>query len=172
METKDFIETLLQRNQQSVADATKGLTQQDMARRPTSDANSIGFILWHIVRAEDRNFQATLQKRPQVWETGQWAEKLGIKAGPNEFGFGYSEQQVAAFPVPDPSLLLEYAATVRKQTLEFVRSLTTQKLNERIQHPAFGEMSVGQLIGRVLGHVAEHTGQIGYLRGIIKGPNK
>lgn len=172
METKDFIETLLQRNQQSIIEATKGLTQQELARRPAPDSNPMGFILWHIVRSEDRNFQGLLQKKPLVWEVGRWGEKLGMNVGPAEFGFGYTSEQIATFPVPAPSLLLEYAQEVRKGTLEYARGLTTQKVNERILHPAFGEMSVGQLIGRVLGHLTEHTGQMAYIRGIITGANK
>lgn len=172
MEAKDFIEVVLQRTQQSVAEAVKELTQRELAWRAGPEANSMGFLLWHITRSEDRNFQSTLQQKPQIWETGKWPEKLGMATGPAEFGFGYTPEQVANFPVPPPSLMLEYAQAVRNGTLEYVHALTPQKLNERIQHPAFGNLSAGQLIGRVLGHVTEHIGQIAYIRGLLKVANK
>ena len=172
METIDFIEALLQRHQKSLSDAVAGLSPKEMAYRPGPEANSIAFITWHILRSEDRNFQVTLQNKPMIWDVEGWGQKLGISAKPGEFGFGYTPEQVASFPALSPSLLLEYAQAVRNGTLQYVRSLNTPSLQRKIQHPAFGEMTVGQLIARVMGHLTEHTGQIGFLRGLIKGANK
>lgn len=172
MQTIEFVEALLNRLQKSLSDAVKELTPQEMAYRPGPEANSIAFITWHILRSEDQNFQVRLQDKPMIWDVEGWGQKLGISAKPGEFGFGYTPEQVAGFPALAPSILLEYAQAIRNGTLQYVRSLNAQSLERKIQHPAFGEMTVGQLIARVMGHLTEHTGQIAFLRGLIKGANK
>ena len=171
METGDFIMNALQRLQGAVKTAVKGLSHEELTWRPTAEANSIGFILWHQIRCEDSFIQGMIQQKPQVWIKDKWCQKLGMPENPADVGYGYTVEQVAAFPVPELKDLLEYAEATRAQTVEYLKTMTPEKLDQTSQTP-FGELAIGQCLIMMLSDIYQHTGQIAYLRGLQRGLNK
>lgn len=54
MRVTAFIEDLLEESKRRLYRSLRDLTPEELAWRPAPDANSIGFIVWHIARVEDR----------------------------------------------------------------------------------------------------------------------
>ena len=129
-------------------------------------------ILWHLVRCEEVLVQSMIQQKPQVWELEKWHEEFNLPENPMDVGYGYTAEQIAAFPVPEPSALLAYANAVRSQTVDCVKSMTSDKFNEVLQTPFFGEITIAKLFGQLLCEVTLHIGQIAYLRGLQRGLDK
>ena len=98
MKVNDFAVNGLNETQSALMQALDGLTQEELMRRPQHEANSIAFILWHMLRVEDWFFHYLFQRVPQVWEAEKWHEKLNLPDDPRATGFGYSTEQVASFP--------------------------------------------------------------------------
>ena len=171
METNDFILNALERLQKAVKTAVSGLSHEELTWRPGEEANSIGFILWHQIRCEDSFIQGMIQQKPQVWIEDRWCQKLGMPENPHDDGWGYTADQVAAFPVPDLKDLLEYAESTRTQIIGYLKSTTADKLDETIQTP-LGELTIGQTLAMLLCEIIQHTGQIAYLRGLQRGLDK
>jgi hypothetical protein len=171
METSDFILHTLEQLQSTVKAAVNGLTHEELTWRPAVEANPIGFILWHQTRAEDVLFHEWIQQKPQVWVTEKWYQRLKLPENPQDDGWGYTAEQVAAFPVPEVKDLLEYAAATRTQTIEYLKATTPDKLDQVLQTP-MGESTIGQTFALLLGEIAQHTGQIAYLRGLQRGLDK
>jgi hypothetical protein len=52
-----------------------GLTSAELEWQPRSDANSIGLILFHSIRAEDSSVHM-LDGKHQLWESEKWYQKF------------------------------------------------------------------------------------------------
>ena len=168
MELKDFILKSLERTQTTLADAVGDLELDGLKWRPGPEANPIGFILWHLIRVEDRFIHVLIQEKPQVWEEGKWCQRMNLPNNPGDSGFGYTVEQVAAFPVPELSVLLQYGEAVRARTIEFIENLEPAGLSRILELPRLGRVTVGELIIRLLVEVNQHIGQIGYIHGLRK----
>lgn len=171
MKTSGFILDTLDRMQNALTAAVDGLSSQEMTWRPGEEANSIGFTLWHQLRCEDVFVQGMIQQKPQVWVSEKWYEKLNLPENPQDVGYGYTAEQVAAFPVPELEDLLEYAEATRGQTVGYVKAMSAESL-DKVTHTPFGELTIGQVFAILLCEITQHIGQIAYLRGLQRGLNK
>ncbi len=172
MKTNDFILNMLDRIQNAQMTAVDGLSHEELTWHPGADANSIGFILWHQTRVEDILVQGMIQRKPQVWTSDKWPEKLNLSDKLQDTGYGYTAEQVAAFPVPKLHDLLGYAKATRALTIEYLKSVTADELGKVIKTPVFGDLPIAQVFIILLGDTIQHTGQIAYLRGLQRGLNK
>ncbi len=172
MKTSDFILNMLDRIQNAQMTAVDGLSHEELAWRPGAEANSIGFILWHQTRVEDILVQGMIQRKPQVWVTDKWAEKLNLSEKLQDTGYGYTAEQVSAFPVPQLDDLLGYARATRAKTVEYLKAVAPDEMDKVIKTPVFGDIPIAQVFIILLGDTIQHTGQIAYLRGLQRGLNK
>ena len=117
-----FIEDAFQKEHEFLMDALSGLTSEEQAWRAGPDANSITWILWHMLRVEDMWFQFFIQRKSEIWERDGWNEKFGLPTRDN--GFGHTSEQVAAFPTLDLAELIGYGDAVRAETLDYLRGVT------------------------------------------------
>ena len=172
MEVKDSVLQVLGDTQAALMLSVDGLSQEELMWQPQPGANHIAFILWHTLRVEDWFFQYMFQRMPQVWESEKWHEKLNLPDDPRITGYGYTAEQVDSFPAVQFGDLLGYGEAVRARTLDYVRQLAPAKFDEKVKSRIFGEVSVGNLINHLLCEIAQHVGQIAYLRGLVKGQEK
>ena len=157
--------------QNAVNAAVNGLSHEELTWRPEAEANPIGFILWHQIRCEDVFVQDWIQQKPQVWVSEKWYQRLKLPENPQDEGYGYTAEQVAAFPVPKLKDLMGYAEATRTQTIKYLKATTTAKLDQTIQ-TSLGELTISQTLALQLSEIAQHTGQIAYLRGLQRGLDK
>lgn len=170
MELKEFVQAAINGSQRNIKRATDGLTKSEIAWRPGPECNSIGIILFHVIRSEDTFLQATIQHQSTVWESQKWFEKLGLPA--TDTGSGYTVEQIAGFKTPEPADLLAYFEAVRAKTNEFVSKLTPEAYDQKVSWGRMGDFTVGALIALVANHASQHIGEISYIRGQQRGCNK
>ena len=167
MDVKDFALYGLNDAQKYLMQALEGLTDEQLLWQPQPGANHIAFILWHMFREEDRFFQYKLQGVPQIWEEGKWHERLELPQDPQDVGFGWTAAQVNAFPRIKLGDLLAYGEAVRARTFDFLRNADYGIMGAIVTSDVFGDMSVGNRISHLIVELAEHIGQIDYIRGLI-----
>lgn len=170
MEVKDYIKTELDRIKQATMKALDGLSRQELAWRPGHQANSIGLVLFHNIRYEDLFVQTRVQGKPQVWESEKWHQKFNLPIG--DVGSGYTAEQIAAFPVPEGKELLAYADVVRSQTLDYLQNMTPDGFDVVINTPRMGDIKTGAYLSHLLVHMAQHAGEMAYIRGLMRGMNR
>ena len=189
MDAKTLIKAGLDNINRELDRKLGGLTQQELQWQPKPDANSIGLILFHMARAEDHLVTFGIQGKTQIWESERWYFKL--KKDINDSGGHYTPEQYQAFVVPDLEDLMGYYSAVRKQTLEYLNSLTSEKLDAKVDLPPMGPPPVTTsdgktqshhkppfepIVGSVLFfnavHLLNHVGEISYIRGLIRGMDK
>ncbi len=170
MELKGFIQAGLDRVKEAEGKALEGLSHYEMMWRPGHEANSIGLILFHALRSEDVSVQIRIQGKPQVWETEKWYQKLNLPV--SETGSHYTAEQVAAFPVPELKDLMAYADAVRTRTSAYLKKVSPDGFDKIINVPSRGDVTIGWYFMHILVHLAQHAGEIAYLRGLQRGMNK
>jgi hypothetical protein len=78
MELKEFVERALDALQLQYYSVLKGITNSELSWQPFPNANSIGFIFWHVTRVEDRLIVHFAQGKPEVWIRDGWHQRWGI----------------------------------------------------------------------------------------------
>src|SRR3954469_5525951 len=66
MRLPDVLIELYDRVPPLVRNAADGLDADDLQWRPSSEANSIGWLLWHLIRVQDHHVSELLEE-PQLW---------------------------------------------------------------------------------------------------------
>ena len=168
------VEILTKSLEQSLGDSNKALdtlTQAEVAWSPKPDCNSIAFILWHMVRVEDMFVNRMILGKPELYESAGWAVKLGTPPGDSGGGGRYTLEQLQAWPVPTLENLKGYRDAVRENTLSFLKTADSARLDATPAVTRFPG-NTGALLTRMITEIAEHSGQIAYLRGQQRGINK
>ena len=168
MDLRDFIIRSLEEIQEDLKRSVDGLTKEDLMTQPQPGANHIAFMIWHMTRVEDKLLHNLFQCSPQLWESGKWYERMGLPEDPKSTGFGYTAEQVSCFPSVQPHELMDYVEAVRADTLDYLENIDAASLDEKVTAPPLGEVSIGNLISILVVELAQHVGQIAYVRGLVE----
>ena len=163
MTLNEFIVDALDKENGFLLDALDRLTPDELAWQPSPEANSIGWILWHMVRVEDMWIQFFAQFKTEIWEQDGWNDKFGLPTRDN--GFGHTADQVANFPRLDLGEFLQYRAAIRQATLAYLDTLSPTDM-ETVPRERRPEMSLGAMFRQIIGEMYQHVGHIAYLRGL------
>lgn len=136
------------------------VTPEMRAWEPPGTALPIGSIYAHAVGVEDLYVQQLLQNQPTLWESNQWAAKLGHDVAPNQWNLR------RLMPL-DMGTFDEYKHAVFENSQAYVRGLGADDLDRALQFPGRAwSMTVGQLLAVTIAHSTGHAGEIAMLKGI------
>src|SRR5687768_13685334 len=128
MRSRDLLLYAYDQIQERLRSAVEGLPPEQLAYRPTPDANSIAWLTWHAVRVQDSHI-AEVAGTAQVWTAEGWTDRFGLPFAPSATGYGFTSEQVAQVRVQSADLLLGYAAATHARTTEFLRGLDDDDLD-------------------------------------------
>ncbi len=170
MAQNEFIERCLDQQHAALMKTLDGLSQQEISYRPDPQCMSIGFLTWHLARAQDFLVQTVAKSAPQLWE-GEWAARFSrAPANPEDSGFGFLAEQLEAFQVPSLSVLRGYIEATRANALQHLRGLDESSLeNVRVASPVGGQLTLSSVYQQMIWELNQHGGQIAYLRGMQRG---
>jgi uncharacterized damage-inducible protein DinB len=157
----DLFERILE-NGVAVVD---GLTDEQLAHRPTPDANSIAWLVWHTARGQDAQL-AHAAGTEEVWIAQGWADRFGLDLDPEEHGYGHSTEQVAKVRA-SADLLAGYLRATHEATVAYLRGVTEADLDEVIDTSWDPPVTRGVRLVSIVDDDAQHIGQAAYLRGLI-----
>jgi uncharacterized damage-inducible protein DinB len=135
--------------------------------RPDPDANSIGWLVWHLIRVQDDHL-AELAGRPQVWQQDAWPARFGLETSTLETGYGHTSQQVAAVRPESAAALLDYHERVAEHTRELLATIGSDDLDRIIDTSYDPPVTLGVRLVSVISDNLQHAGQAGYLRGMYE----
>jgi hypothetical protein len=147
-------------------EAVAELDVDQLNHRPTSDANSIGWLVWHIARVLDHQICEQSGER-QVWLDGDWAARMGRTPEANDIGFGQSPDDAAAVRVEKPSDVLDYLDVVCGRTREYLATLGAADLDKIVDASWDPPVSLGVRLVSVADDCLQHGGQAMYVRGML-----
>ena len=165
METLRFIEQSLNQVHQRLLGSLEGLVQEDLSWRPAPHANTIGDILWHLVRSEDRAGRLAIGLGPELWDAQEWHKRFGY---PREAPPGNDYQALNAFSTP-PNIetLIAYMDAVHEDTIRNLVTLSPKDL-DRIPNPAHPQRDIASYFRHMITHKNNHHGQVDFIRGLMQ----
>jgi hypothetical protein len=145
-------------------DLTDGLTDELSWWRPTPDANSIAWLIWHSARVQDAQL-CEIAGVEQVWFRDGWADRFDLDLPRDSHGYGHTAEQVGKVR-PPADLLAGYYHAVHKVTLEFVASVTPEELDRIVDRRWTPPVTASARLVSIIDDCAQHLGQAAYIRGI------
>jgi hypothetical protein len=146
-----------------------GLTAAQLHAVPGNHpkANTIAWVLWHVVRTEDNVVRFVLQnRRAPVWTEAGYAEKLGLP--PVAQGTGMSSEEAHALRIKDVDLFREYMRAVWTSTDDFVTTTDAATLDRTVTIKPLGEMPGIRGLAQVCAsHGMLHFGEIELARTLV-----
>lgn len=162
----DLLTDAFSRIQQLVTSVVTGLSPEDLAYQPNPDSNSIGWLVWHLIRIQDDHV-ADAAETEQLWTAQGWYDRLGLPFDAADTGYGHSPEQVAAVVIANPELLIGYADAVCQRTSDFVAGLTGTELARVVDEGWDPPVTLAVRLVSVLGDDWQHLGQAAYLKGLL-----
>jgi hypothetical protein len=151
---------------EEVRDVVAGLSPDQLAVRPDPGANSIGWLVWHLLRVQDDHVAGAVE-RDQVWTSLGWARRFDLPYDDGAIGFGQSSEEVGQLLV-DEELLVGYLEAVHARTLEIVAALTPDDLERVVDTRWDPGVTLGVRLVSVLSDDLQHVGQAAYVRGLVE----
>ena len=165
MELAEFITGIFMRISQVLETALDGLTEDEINQQPNPECNSIGWMVWHLTRVQDR-FIAVLSNNEQVYIAGKWYEKFNRGADPQDIGYGHSSEDLSNFKAPDTKTLLDYHYDTLEKTKQYTNRISPGELDRVIDNSR--APTVALRLTAFISDNLQHAGQVAYLSGRIK----
>jgi hypothetical protein len=162
---QDLLFDAFHRIRERVLGVTDGLDAESAAWRPDPDANSIGWLVWHLSRIQDDHVADVAGVR-QAWVERGWVDRFGLPFPEADTGFGHSASDVAAIRA-DGRLLADYHADVDALTGTFLGALDDHELERIVDERWDPPVSLGVRLVSVVSDDLEHVGQAAFVRGIV-----
>jgi uncharacterized damage-inducible protein DinB len=166
MRSRDLLLYAYEQIQETLRRAVDGLDADRLGARVGTEANTIGWLAWHLLRVQDDHV-ADVAGREQVWTAQGFADRFGLPFGAAETGYGFTADQVAAVRVESAGLLLEYGSAVHAQTAQFLRGLSDEDLDRVVDTRWDPPVTLGVRLVSVLSDDLQHVGQAAYVRGLL-----
>jgi LysM repeat protein len=147
-----------------VDELTAGLTDEQANYQPSSDANSIAWLIWHSARVQDIQL-APIAGIEQVWIQDGWVDRFGLDLPRNDTGYGHGPDEVVKVQAP-VELLVGYYQAVHTMTLEFVARVTAEDLARIVDRNWDPPVTASARIVSIIDDCAQHLGQAAYVLGI------
>lgn len=147
-----------------VDEITDGLTEEVSSYRPTPEANSIAWLLWHSARVQDIQL-ADVAGVEQVWLRDGWVDRFGLDLPRNDMGYGHSSDDVAKVTAP-ADLLAGYYHAVHQLTCDYVAGVTAEELARVVDTNWDPPVTASARLVSIIDDCAQHLGQAAYVRGI------
>jgi Protein of unknown function (DUF664) len=148
-----------------VRSTVDGLSPEQLGHRLDADANSIGWLVWHLSRVQDDHV-AAVAGTAQAWMTGGWFERSAVPFDAAAIGYGASSDDVAALRLP-ADFLVGYLDAVHARTLDYVHGLDDAQLDRVVDESWDPPVTLGVRLLSVVSDDLQHAGQAAFIRGII-----
>jgi len=168
MDHRDLLRDAFGRIEGTMRLCLGGLAPQQLVYRPSEQANSLGWLAWHLTRVQDDHV-SELANQPQAWIAEGWHARFGMPADPTDTGFGDGPEQVAALRPAGAQVLLDYYAAVHQRSIAYIERVTAAELDRVLDEPQWDPPpTIGVRLVSVVADCLQHLGQMAYLRGLIE----
>ena len=154
---RDVLIDAVTRIREGVASTAGDLDEERLAHRPGPDANSIGWLLWHLTRVEDAHVAEFLED-DQLYVVGGHAAALGLPEDPGDHGYGHTSALVAAVRIADPAVLVAYHEAVADRTLEYLGTQSGKDLDRIVDENWDPPVTMGVRLVSIVDDDVQHAG--------------
>jgi uncharacterized damage-inducible protein DinB len=169
MNAADMLRMQFQRLHDQFARTVNEVGVEEMDWRPKPDANSIGFLLWHVLRIWD-GYLNFVDGAENLYEQGNWPERFGfdtIGRGIGGIGTGFTADDVAIV-IARSGPLIDYLEALQERTKRALSTATDDSLSHTVQIPWWpdGPSTVAAVLTHIQAHSYIHLGEAYCVRGL------
>ena len=170
MNSLQFVEMAITQTRDTTLATIKELTREQLNYRAGPQANTVGFLIWHVFRTEDRYIR-TLKGQEEAYQTDGWSSKWTLPATITgdrlamTTGNSWTPEEVGGFQVPPLAELLSYGEAVRHRALVMVKDMDIDKLEE-VPNPDRPSWINATYLRSMITHEFGHQQQIDYILGL------
>jgi hypothetical protein len=161
----DLLTDAFERTREGVHELLSDLDDDALAWRPEPHANSIAWLVWHLLRVQDDHV-ADVAGTEQVWTAQDYVGRFGLPFADSETGYGQTSEEVGQVR-PGSSLLREYADAVTDATFAFLATIGPDDLDRVVDERWEPPVTLGVRLVSVLDDDAQHVGQAAYVKGLL-----
>jgi uncharacterized damage-inducible protein DinB len=165
MTPAELLTDALERVVENGVAAVDGLSEDQLAERPGSDANSIAWLVWHAARVQDAQV-ADVAGLDQVWTDQGFVDRFDLPLKRGDTGYGHSSADVAKVRA-SADLLADYLRAVHEQTIGWLGSVADADLDRVVDERWDPPVTLGVRLVSVVDDDAQHVGQAAYARGLL-----
>ncbi|MDO5736802.1 MAG: DinB family protein [Propionibacteriaceae bacterium] len=152
---------------EQIPDVTSDLSPQDLMWRPDPDANSIGWLAWHLTRVADDHI-AGITDSPQAWVEEGWVNRFGLPYAEESIGYGQTSAEVGDFTVKNAGLLVDYWRATFARITQALSELQDDDLERILDNSYDPPVTVSIRLMSVVNDLTQHVGQAAYVRGLLE----
>jgi uncharacterized damage-inducible protein DinB len=164
--TRDLLVDAFDRIRDSTIRVVDGLSEADLVFRASPDANSIGWLTWHLTRVQDDHI-ADAAGTEQVWTSGGFASDFGLPFGEDATGYGMSADEVGAVAGVPAASLAAYHAAVHDRTVAYLHGLSDADLDRIVDEAWDPPVTLAVRLVSVVSDDLQHVGQAAFVRGLL-----
>jgi uncharacterized damage-inducible protein DinB len=150
---------------ESVTGVLDGLDQDLLSARPAPGANTIGWLVWHLLRVQDDHV-ADVAGHAQVWTADGFAERFALPFDDGATGYAMSSDEVGQVRASG-ELLTAYASAVHERTVSYLDTLSPDDLDRVVDERWDPPVTLGARLVSVVNDDMQHAGQAAYVRGLL-----
>jgi hypothetical protein len=165
MTPAELLTDSLDRVRESVHTVLDGLGPDDLAHRPTRDANPIGWLVWHLTRVQDDHV-AEVAGTEQVWFADGFADRFHLPYDSRAIGYGQTSEEVGELRA-EAGMLADYYDAVHSVTIGYLAGLGPEDLDRVVDERWDPPVTLGVRLVSVLNDDTQHVGQAAYVRGLL-----
>jgi hypothetical protein len=147
-----------------VRGVTSGASPDVLAYRPDGEANSVGWLVWHLTRVQD-NHIAELVGEDEVWAAEGWVDRFALPFDRDATGYGQDAGEVADVQV-DAGLLSSYHEAVHQRSIRYLRGLRDADFDAIVDRGWDPPVTLAVRLVSILADDLQHAGQASYVRGL------
>lgn len=166
MATNDILIDAFGRIKEVVHATANGLDDDALLFRPSGEANSIAWLLWHLARVQD-DHMSELAGHEQTWTTDGWYDEFGLPFDKSATGYGMTSDEVGDVKA-SAALLTGYYDAVHEKTTMYLKSLNEKDYDKIIDTNWDPPVTVAVRIVSVIEDDLQHCGQAAYVKGLLK----
>jgi hypothetical protein len=144
--------------------ALRDATTERLAFRPDPEANTMGWLIWHLTRIQDDHI-SDLADDEQVWTAGGWFDRFNLPFPREATGYGQSPDEVGQVRT-DAGLLAEYYDAVHIRTIDYIHTLAEADLARIVDTSWDPPVTLAVRLISILSDDLQHAGQASYVRGL------
>lgn len=167
MLSNDLLIDAFNRVKEIVHGALESLNEEQLILRPTKDANSVAWLIWHLTRIQD-DHMADIMNEKQVWHS-TWSDKFNLKLDKDDTGYAHSSDQVALVKASQ-SQLQGYYDDVHAKTVAYIKELSEKDYERVVDTNWNPPVTLAVRLVSVISDNLQHAGQAAYVRGLILNP--
>ena len=153
-----------------ILNVLNGLNVEQLNYRPNDNQHSVGFAIWHALRAWD-DYYALITRALSVYDSDGWVQRFGFDPrgqGINGIGTGMTPDQVAALTM-SVGPLCDFCEMLTTRTRASLVNTNDEVLLTQAVVPWWNPPTVtfARVLMHIVAHTYSHIGEAEYVRGLL-----